>query len=142
MNTPLPPHRPRTVTFTVGGVFLLGMWNAGRAVALAQQSQLLRALDAQPDPRARLVVAVVWAFVLWGLAVALSQQRPFTRRAIPILLTIYAGYELLLWHIFSKMTPGQQQQWLLTAFFFLCAILFVSWALNRPAANRYFKTED
>lgn len=142
MSAPLPPHRPRTVTFTIGGVFLLGMWNAGRAIALAQQSQLLRTLDAQPDPRVRLVVAMVWAIVLWGLAVALRQKRPFTRRAIPIFLTIYAGYELLLWRIFAEITPGQQQQWLLMALCFLCAILVVWWALNRPAANGYFKKED
>lgn len=87
----------------------------------------------------RLLLAAVWAMLLWGLVVALWQRRPFTRQAIPILLTIYALIELAMQRLFTQNTPPQQ--WLLTGLLYLGFILLAQWALNRPAAAAYFQDE-
>ena len=138
MSLPTVPKRPLTVTLTLWGVFLLGVWNAGRAIAWGRQSNILLALGATPDPRLLLVIAVVWGLVFLGLALMLWQRRPFVRQAVPISLTLYAIYRLSLLLFFAQV-PLNRQGWLLYSMVYLAVIVFTQWALNRASAQSYFE---
>lgn len=137
MSVYLAPNRPRSVTITLWGVFLLGVWNVARAIALVQQSAVLLTLDVQPDPRLHLIMALVWAIAFLALAFALWQKQPFARQAIPLLLLLYALYELSLLVIFVQ-SPLARRSWLLNTLAYIETILFAHWALNRSAAQAYF----
>jgi hypothetical protein len=130
--------RPRFVTLALLGVFLLGVWNFGRALALSQQMDLLLEIGVQPDPRFRLITALIWGFVFIGLWWLVRQKRPFTRKLLPLILILYAVYELGLTIFFAQTTLAQQTIWLNLSFYLLL-ILFLMWALNRTAANEYFR---
>jgi hypothetical protein len=132
--------RPLAVTITLWGVFLLGVWNMGRVVAIIQQSNVLSELNNKIDPRIRLVAALLWALWLGGMVIALRQRRPFTRRAIPITLLLYAVYELSLTITFAQNQPAQSS-WRLNGLFYLVVIIFSTWALNRTAVTPYFEKE-
>ena len=134
-------RHPRSVTLALWGVFLLGMWNFGRALALSQQMALLRALSIQPDPRFRLIIALIWGFVFVGLYWFLRQKRPFTRKLLPLSLMLYAIYELSLTILFAQTPLAKQAIWLNLSFY-LSLILFITWALNRTAANNYYSTHN
>lgn len=110
----------------------------GQAIAWGRQSNVLLALGATPDPRLRLVVAVVWSLVFLGLALALWQRRPFVRQAIPISLTLYAVYRLSLLLFFAQV-PLNPQGWLLRLMIYLAAIVCAQWALNRAGTKSYFE---
>lgn len=112
----------------------------GRVVAIIQQSNILIELNNKIDPRIRLWVALIWALWFGGMAIALRQRRPFTRRAIPITLLLYAVYELSLTIIFAQIQPGQRS-WLINTLFYLILITFSYWALNRTAVMPYFEKE-
>ena len=137
MSVPSRPQRPKTVTFLIVGVFLLGTWNAGRTLAIAQESRLLLALTVTPDPRIRIGMAVVWTGIFWGLAAAMWWRRPFSRKGTPILLTIYAIVDLLL-PVFFTQGLFNRQAWLVTAVIYVLAITFAYWILHRPATKSYF----
>lgn len=113
----------------------------GRAAALYREQDLLLTLQVQPDPRLRLLIAGVWVVIFWGLAWAVWRRRPFSQKAIPGLTALYAAYDLGLPFIYPTARLNQTN-WLLTGAFYIIIILFMAWALNRPAANAYFKTED
>ena len=129
--------RPRSVTFTLWGVFLLGVWNFGRALALGQQMDLLLELTIQPDPRFRLTMALIWGFVFIGLWWMVWRKRPFIRKLLPLILILYAAYELSLTILFAQTPLARQAIWLNLSFY-LFLILFTAWALNRTAANNYY----
>ena len=112
----------------------------GRVVAIIQQSNILSELNNKIDPRIRLLVALVWALWFGGLVIALRQRRPFTRRAIPIALLLYAVYELSLTITITQPQPGQSS-WLVNTLFYLLLIVFSTWALNRTAVMPYFEKE-
>ncbi len=133
--------RPRSVTFTLWGVFLLGVWNFGRALALNQQMGLLLELTIQPDPRFRLIIALVWGFVFMGLWWLVRKKRPFTRKLLPLILILYAVYELSLTTLFAQTALAQQAIWLNLSFYLLLT-LFITWALNRTEANNYFTSKS
>jgi len=134
----LAPHQPRSVTFALLGVFLLGLWNFGRALALNQQMALLIELAVRPDPRVRLVIALIWGFLFMGLWWLLRRKRPFTRRLIPLILVFYTLYELGLTAIFGQNHLLPQSIWFNLGFYTLL-ILWYFWALNRKTAvNSYF----
>ncbi len=138
MNFHLPPHRPRRITLIIWGAFLLAGWNAAKVVALTQQSELLVSLAVRPDPRLRLVVALVWVIVWSGLGIGVWQKRPFTRLILPLTFLLYALYELILTFFFAQ-TPLARQTFLPQV---LMAVLVggVSWwALNGTAVNPYFQ---
>ncbi|HFQ94171.1 MAG TPA: hypothetical protein ENK32_09195 [Anaerolineae bacterium] len=141
MDARTVPKRPFTVTLALLGVFLLGLWNLGRAAALYREQDLLLTLQVQPDPRLRLLIAVVWVVIFWGLVWALWRRRPFSQKAVPGLTALYAVYDLGLPFIYPAARLNQTN-WLLTGAFYLIIVLFMAWALNRPAASKYFKTED
>lgn len=124
-----PSRRPWRVTITLWGVFLIGVWNVGRAGALWQQSELLRELGARPNPTILIGLAIIWAVVWFGWSVALWQKRPFTHYAIPTTLIIYGLYEisLLTW---LAATPPPQQGWRFHILLFTIMTLFSLWSLN------------
>lgn len=132
------PARPRTVTIALWWVFLLGAWNAARAVTLGRQSDLLLDLGVVLSPHLRLALAMFWAVVFCTLTVMLKQKRPITRRAIPLLLTVYALTELALLFFFVQSSVARRT-WLLNTMFYLAMITFTYWALNRAAADNYFE---
>lgn len=138
MSLPTVPKRPFTVTLILWGVFLLGVWNVARAIAWARQKSILLALDAIPDPRLRLIVAVVWGVAFLGLSLALWRRWPFVRQAIPIFLLLYAVYQLSL-SLFLTQVPLNRQGWFLRAIIYAGAIVFAQWALNRDGAKSYFE---
>jgi uncharacterized membrane protein SirB2 len=97
---------------------------------------LLLALNIQPDPRFRLIMALIWGFVFIGMWWMVRRKRPFTRILLPLILTLYAIYELSLTILFAQTPLAQQALWLNLSFY-LFLILFTAWALNRTAANNY-----
>jgi hypothetical protein len=137
MNPASSTNRPRSVTLTLWGVFLLGVWNFGRALALYQQRDLLQELAARPDPLFRLIVALVWGVVFIGLADMLRRKRPFTRRLIPLGILLYTLYELGQIAIFAPATLARQAL-PFDALLALGGVLFSGWALNRTAVSPYF----
>ena len=129
--------RPRSVTITLVGVILFGTWSAARAVAIARQIDLLVALDTRPDPRVLLIIASVWAILFWGVAVGLFLRRSVTRWLAPVLVILYALYELGLEGLFESTTIPVQG-WLLRILLYDGVIIFVIWSLNRKEAESYF----
>jgi hypothetical protein len=129
MKQSAPSRRPWRVTITLWGVFLIGVWNIGRAWVLWQQGELLRELGARPNPTIIMGLAIVWAVVWLGWGVALRQKRPFTRYTIPATLIIYALYEisLLTW---LAATPPPQQGWRFHILLFTIMTLFSLWSLK------------
>lgn len=131
------PRRPRSVTITLIGVILIGMWYAGQLFALTRQLSLLLTLKATPDPRLRLVLAAFWMVLFWGAALALWRRKRFSSWFIPLLLSLVALYELTLLGLFVRI-PESGQGWLLRIWLYAALILFASWSLNRRAAKPYF----
>lgn len=129
--------RPRSVTITLLGVILLGTWSAARAVAIASQVELLLELETRPDPRLLMIIASVWAVLFCGAAVALVSRRHVTRWLIPLLIILYALYELSLEGLFESTTISIQG-WLLRILLYDGIIIFVAWSLNRKEAKAYF----
>jgi hypothetical protein len=137
MSAFLAPARPRTVTITLWGVFLLGTWNAGRALAVGWRSELLLEIGVQPDPRWRLMVALLWSLIFWGAALALWRNQPIARLVIPVLLFFYALSEFGFLLFLSQSTLAKRA-WLMYTVFHLGTILFSWWTLNRSAVRFYF----
>jgi CDP-diglyceride synthetase len=91
----------------------------------------------RPDPRLRIIIAIIWAILFWSTLVSLWRKQMFARRATPIMLLLYALFELGFAQIFIQ-TPLARDAWLPNGLFYLSIILFAYWALNRSAANAYF----
>lgn len=134
----LTPKRPRPVTITLLGVMILGAWNAGQVFALTQQVSLLLNFDVNPDPRLLILLAGVWMVLFWGAAIALWRRWRFTQWLIPLLLLLYALYELLLLGFFVRI-PESAQSWFARILFYILAILFAFYSLNRSDSRSYFK---
>lgn len=134
--TPQTQTRPPSVTITLWGVILFGVWNLGRAVALNQQMTLAQSLSIQPDPRLRLLGAVLWAASFWGAAVQLWRKRPSTRYLIPLLFLLYAIYNLGLGTCCAQ-SPIIIPSWSLVVTFYLSATFLSAWALNTTARDSH-----
>ncbi|MCP5095241.1 MAG: hypothetical protein GY943_06795 [Chloroflexi bacterium] len=85
-------------------------------------------------------MAAIWAIIFWGLTWGLWRKRPFTKRAIPTLLTLYALFELSTQRRFAQ--SFNWQSWTLSLTLFVAAILITTWGLNRPATKYYFEKEN
>jgi hypothetical protein len=120
---------------------LFGAMQAGKVVALREQTALLLDLRVSLDPRLRLVVAALWMFVFWGLAIALWRKAAVTRWLVPLLLAVHALYELVVLGIFAQV-PVSEQRWIQDRLFSVLLILLSYWALNRGASRPYFSEED
>ena len=129
--------RPRSVTITLLGVIFLGTWSAARAVALAEQLELLVALGTRPDPRLLLVVASLWAVLFWALAIALFLRVTAVRWLIPLLIFLHALYEFGLQALFESLA-SPIQIWLFRALLYVLFIIFAVWSLNRKGSEPYF----
>jgi hypothetical protein len=134
-----PAKRPVSVTLTAVLIFTLALINVWRFVALSGQLTLLLELGGSIDPRWRMGLALVWAVLLLDTAAAIWRRRARSRTVAPLILFLYATYELnlLAWFVQS---PVARQGWLADLLFYLLAIGWSSWALNRTAARSYFKT--
>jgi hypothetical protein len=131
------PGRPRSVTIAALGFVLMGLANAWRAAGLFRQSGLLLNLGVDLDPRLRLLLSLLWAIVLLGAGAVIWMGRPVVRLLAPVLVLIYAAYNLALLWLFTQADVARREQ-LVAGLFYLATFLFVTWALNRGAARLYF----
>jgi len=139
-------ERPRSVTLVAWGVFLLGMVNGWRAIAIFKQRQLLLQWNASIDP-AYAAIASVISFLLFIVATILIFRRwPACRWAIPVLLLLYTAAGFLLSGLiqggFDKMNSGVFASLPVASFALLILTFFAGWILNRKAAREYFKTRS
>ena len=86
-------------------------------------------------------IALSWAVLYFFLGMNLWRRRPYTRRAIPLLLLLDAIYEFILL-IFFIQAPASRASWPVKVVFHLLSISFTYWALNRPAVINYFASSD
>lgn len=131
------PKRPRTITLVLLVLILLGIIQAGKVVALTQQSALLLDLQVKPDPRLLMLTAAVWMVLFWSSAFALWRKTALTRWLIPLLLAAYALYELAILGIFVRI-PISMDRWIQNSICAAALVLFALWALNRSAAKTYY----
>lgn len=132
--------RPRTISLILWALILLGLWEAGRVVALGRQFRLLLELSVQPDPRVQIVLAVAWVVLFWGTAVALWRKKAFTRWFVPGVMLLFVSYHVALAALFVQ-SPGDNQQRLADVLLATAAVLFPAWALNRKTATAYYTEE-
>lgn len=132
--------RPRAVAVVLWGTWLLAFYNGARAFVLTRQMRLLLALAIQPDPRFRLVGAIVWMFLFLGAGLLLWRRHHSIRRLLPILLASYVLYELTLLALFAQVALTGFA-WLGRISFAVLAVGFTQWVLNRPTASSYFREE-
>jgi len=135
-----PSSRPRSVTYTAYGVFIVGVVNGWRAYALGQQTPLLLTFAPTLDPRLRLVVALIIAVISVWLAAALWRKHSFTRRAIPMFILVCALYRMVLLATWVQ-SPVARQGWFSEMVLYAAAVLFTTWALNRRASQPYFSNQ-
>lgn len=130
--------RPLSVTLVIIGVFLLGLLNAWRALALGQQRGFMLELGIMPDPLVRLVMAAVWSGLFLLSAVGLWRRQPYLRFVLPVGLLIYVLYQLAFPVLFGATTQARSG---LPAFVVLYSLglIFIIWALNHRAARDYFE---
>ena len=133
--------RPFSVTFTMWGVFLLGLWQVGRIIALLDQRELFVMLNIQPSPMVRVGLSLAWASLFFGLLIALWGRRPLARKTAPIAMIVYSLYQLAFLLFFTQSNTIQQNLLSHTLFYIGVSTLFF-WALNRPTAQAYFRKGD
>jgi hypothetical protein len=130
--------RPLSVTAAALSLLAFALINGWRFAALTGQSDLLLELGGGPDPRWRMGLALVWAILFLDAAVALWRGRGRSRKSVPLILFLYAAYELSLLAWFAR-SPVARQGWLVDLLFYLLLIGWSSWALNRTAVQPYFE---
>lgn len=133
--------RPRSVALIAWGVLLLGVANGWRALGLYRQSGLFLELDLSPDPRLRLAMAIVWATGFVIAAVSLWLRRRVVRLALPLLLLLYAIYQLGLLGLYA-LADELRGEWPAVATLYAVTILFTIWVLNRRVGRQYFENSD
>lgn len=131
--------RPHSVTILLWGVFLIGVWNGGRVIAL--QQSLALTLPVRLTTGWRLAAALIWAVLFIGATSALWQRRPFTRPLIPNLLLGYAMFNLSLLALAIRI-PLNRQSWLIETILYTGLVLFSYWTMNRPATLSYFSHKE
>jgi hypothetical protein len=130
--------RPFSVTLVTWGVFILGLANAWRALALYRQSDLLLELGVSLDPRLRLFLALIWAAVFVILAISLWRRWATARFLAPALILFYSVYELGISSLFAlsaETLSGLPANLAMAS----VAVAFSAWSLNRKAARQYFQ---
>lgn len=130
-------HRPRPIVLTIWLFLFLSLINLWRAAGLGRQRELLQELGAAVQPVWLLAGAILWAGLFGGSALAIWQRWPPARLAAPLLLLLYALYQLAL-AVFVTRSAVAQQGWPAAALLYILALLFTTWALNRPANLSYF----
>ncbi len=140
MSVYLPAKRPLSVTLTLWGVFLFGVWNVSKAVLLFQSRDLLVTHGVQPDPVWLALAALTWAALFWGAAWLLRWKRPLTQFTIPLLLLLYGLYTSIMRFIFSPL-PFAANGGLIITLFFVVVVTFTFLALRRADKRHYFQEE-
>lgn len=130
--------RPFSVTLVILAVFLLGLTNGWRVVGLLRQEQLLLDLGVVPDPRLQMMIALFWAALWLILTIALWQKRRSSRALTPVVLLVYAFYQLALQGTYAQAAESVLDQPAVIALYSV-TIVFTTWALNRPKARLYFE---
>jgi hypothetical protein len=140
MTMSVESNRPRTITLVLSLLILIGTMQAVKLVALVEQSALLLDLHVVPDPRLRIIGAAVWMASFWVLAVILWRKNSIVRWLVPLFLSLYALFELIILALFAKV-PISEQRWIQYGIFAVSFVLFVLWALNRTPARIYYSEE-
>jgi len=135
MSAHLPAKRPLSVTLTLWGVILFGVWNGGRAIMLYRQLDVLLTLNINLDPRLRLMGAGMWTIIFLWLAWAVIKKKSFSRRAVPLALVGFGISDLVMLLFVPTARAGD---WLLNGLFFAIITLLFYWALNNSRAKAYF----
>lgn len=130
--------RPFSVTLVTWGVFILGLANAWRALALYRQSDLLLELGVSLDPRIRLFLALIWAAVFVTLAISIWRRWATARFLAPILILFYSIYELGISSLFA-LSSGSLSGLSVNLAMVGVAVAFTAWSLNRKVARQYFE---
>lgn len=130
--------RPFSVTLVTWGVFILGLANAWRALALYRQSDLLLELGVSLDPRIRLFLALIWAAVFVTLAISIGRRWATARFLAPILILFYSIYELGISSLFA-LSSGSLSGLSVNLAMVGVAVAFTAWSLNRKVARQYFE---
>lgn len=133
MSEPPGFTRPPAIRFVQWSVFLLGLWNLGRAAVLWRQSDWLGELPVAPDPTIRMVMALIWAIAFLLSWLAFRMRRLNARRLIPLLIVVYGVYEIGMIALFSSEPPAP----LFISLYALFSLL-IGWVLWRPATKTYF----
>jgi hypothetical protein len=133
--------RPRSVSLVVLGVFSLGLVNIYRAMGLFRQSDLQLELGVVPDPRLRMIIAIIWAIIFLVLTSILWLKKPLSRILTPVLLVLYAVYRVALVVLFAQ---SEYSRGTLAIFapIYTAIILFTIWALNRRGGTAYFGNKE
>jgi hypothetical protein len=134
------PRRPRLISLTILGFVLLSALQLWKVVALWQQSALLLELHVRPDPRLRMVVALLWSLIFLGAAIAIWRRNEATRWLAPLLLVGYVAYELAFLALFAQVSINEQR-WLLPGLVAGALLVWTIMALNNSAARSYFSEE-
>lgn len=130
--------RPFSVTLVIWGVFILGLANAWRALALYRQSDLLLELGVSLDPRIRLFLALIWAAVFVTSAISIWRRWASARFLTPTLILLYSIYELGITSLFA-LSSGSLNGLPANLAMVVVAVIFSAWSLNRKAARQYFQ---
>jgi hypothetical protein len=137
-------ERPRSVTLVAWGVFLLGMVNGWRAIAIFNQRRLLLQWEVSVDPAIASIASSFW-FSLFSVATYLRlRRRPLCRWAIPVSLLLYAASGWLLSGMiqgsFDKMNSSLFASLPVASLVLFVLTILTGWVLNRKAAREYFVT--
>lgn len=135
MRAPSSLFRPAVIRFVQWAAVFLSVWNLARAAVLWRQLQWLGTLPLVPEPRFRLIMAVIWAFLFLLSAVALGLGYPRTRFFLPLLIAAYGVYEFGLIALYATEPPA-----ILPILLYGLFTMLVAGALNRPAAKVYFQS--
>ncbi|MDX1615964.1 MAG: hypothetical protein R3300_16745 [Candidatus Promineifilaceae bacterium] len=106
-----------------------------------RQGDFLLELGVNLNPQVRAFAAGVWAGLFLLSALGVWRRHRSTRWMTPLLLTLFAAYQLLL--TFGFVRDGVSRAgWPIMAAVYGLTILLSAWSLNRAAAQSYFETED
>lgn len=135
------PRRPLSLTITALGIFLLAMWNLWRAWIVAQQGPLLEQIGVTLDPRARLLMSLVWALVFLLMGLALWRRLAVVRVLLPVAVFFYGVYHLLLLFLFAP-APAARQGWPMQLLLLVAATAWITWICWRPAHHDLWQQGD
>ncbi len=134
-------RRPLTISLIGWGVFLLGLAHLWQAWGLSRQAAVLRDRGALLDPALLQVLALFWAAIFVGLALALWRRYRPVRRLLPLALLLYGLTGLTRLLVLASQS-GVTSGWPLRGAALGLALGLTAWALNRPGADRYFRQPD
>jgi hypothetical protein len=137
MSTPPGTNRPLSIRFAWWVVVVLGLWNVGRAVALGRQVAWLSDLPLVPDPRLRMIMALIWGALFLTAAVALRRGRLWSRWLVPLLIAAYGVYEFGMIALYASDPPA-----LLSILLYVALSVLVGWLFWHPVTEAYYESRN